>query len=169
MIEELPRPAPERDLDGLGRLLVDAVESGAAVTFLPPLAMDRARSWWQKVLDGAPGGSAFLVAREGDRIMGTVHYQPAAAPNQPHRAEVSKLIVHRDARRQGLGTQLMIALEAKARAQGLTLLTLDTRRGDSAERLYARLGWTTAGVIPDFALNPDGSYHDTVIFYKRLR
>ncbi|MFN8653746.1 MAG: GNAT family N-acetyltransferase [Gemmatimonadales bacterium] len=168
MIEALTHPVSDADLTGLARLLVDAVESGAAVTFLPPLSVERARDWWRGVVDGAPPGSVFLVAREGDHLLGTVHYQPATAPNQPHRADVSKLIVHRDARRRGLGNQLMAALEQHARRQGLRLLTLDTKRGDPAERLYARLGWTSAGVIPDFALNPDGTYHDTVIFYKTL-
>lgn len=168
MIDALTRPVPESDVTGLAQLLLDAVDSGAAVTFLPPLELERARRWWRGVIDGAPEGSVFLVARDGARLLGTVHYQPATAPNQPHRAEVSKLIVHRDARRRGLGNQLMTALEQHARRQGLRLLTLDTKRGDPAERLYARLGWTTAGVIPDFALNPDGTYHDTVIFYKRL-
>lgn len=168
MIEALTLPVPDADLTGLADLLVDAVDAGAAVTFLPPLEVERARNWWRGVITGAPAGSVFLVAREGGRLLGTVHYQPAVAPNQPHRAEVSKLIVHREARRRGLGRQLMAALEQHARRQGLGLLTLDTKRGDPAERLYARLGWTTAGVIPDFARNPDGTYHDTVIFYKKL-
>lgn len=168
MIEVITRPASEADLEGLARLLVDAVDAGAAVTFLPPLDLPRAAAWWRGVLSAAGAGSVFLGARDGGRLVGTVYYQPATAPNQPHRAEVSKLIVHRDARRRGLGARLMTALEQHARAQGLRLLTLDTKRGDPAERLYARLGWTTAGVIPDFALNPDGTYHDTVIFYKQL-
>jgi GNAT superfamily N-acetyltransferase len=168
MIEELRRPVGNADLEGLARLLMDAVDSGAAVTFLPPLAIARAIAWWRGVIDAAPSTAVFLVHREEGRILGTVHYQASSAPNQPHRADVSKLIVHRDARRRGVGAQLMNTLEARARAHGLRLLTLDTKRGDSAERLYAKLGWKVAGVIPDFALNPDGTFHDTVIFYKKL-
>ncbi len=94
--------------------------------------------------------------------------QPAWAPNQPHRAEVAKLLVHRRARRAGIGRALMAALEARAASAGFTLLTLDTVRGDSGERLYRRAGWTAAGVIPDYALYPDGRPCDTVVFYKRV-
>jgi len=168
MIEELLRPARDADVDGLARLLVDAVESGAAVSFLPPLAHDVAARFWRGVLDAAPAGSVFLVQREAGRILGTVHYQPSTAPNQPHRAEVSKLLVHRDARRTGVGARLMGELETRARARGIRLLTLDTKRNDAAERLYVRLGWTVAGIIPEYALNPDGTLHDTVVFFKQL-
>lgn len=168
MIEELLRPARAADVDELAQLLVDAVDSGAAVSFLPPLALDAAARWWRTLLDAAPAGSVFLVERDAGRIVGTVHYQPSSAPNQPHRAEVSKLLVHRDARRTGVGARLMSELETRARARGLTLLTLDTKRNDAAERLYTRLGWSVAGIIPEYAQNPDGTFHDTVVFYKRL-
>lgn len=168
MIEELLRPARDADVDELARLLVDAVESGAAVSFLPPLAHDVAARFWRGVLDAAPAGSVFLVQRDAGRIVGTVHYQPSSAPNQPHRAEVSKLLVQRNARRAGVGANLMRELETRARARGLRLLTLDTKKNDAAERLYTRLGWSVAGIIPGYALNPDGTLHDTVVFYRQL-
>src|SRR5690606_29001677 len=99
----------------------------------------------------------------------TVQLQPAWAPNQPHRGEVCKLIVHERHRKSGIGERLMAAVEDHARARGFTLLTLDARRGEAAERLYRRLGWTCVGVIPDFAVDPDGrNLHDTVVFYRQL-
>jgi GNAT superfamily N-acetyltransferase len=167
-IEPLPRPVGDTDLRALAELLVDAVESGAAVSFLPPLPLARAEGWWRETLAAAPAGAIFLVAREGDGIVGTVQLHPAWAPNQPHRADIAKLLVHRRCRRTGLGAQLMQAIEAAARRGGFRLLTLDTKRGDAAERLYRRLGWTTAGTIPAYALDADGTPHDTVIFYKAL-
>ncbi len=109
-----------------------------------------------------------MIAREDARIDGVVMLAPAWAPNQPHRAEVCKLLVHRRARKHGLGRRLMEAIEAQARASGFALLTLDTCRGYDAERLYRRLGWSEAGVIPKFALLADGGYCDTVLFFKPL-
>lgn len=168
-IERLPRPASAADLRALAELLVDAVNSGSAVSFLPPLPVDRALAWWRETVAGADAGVAFLVARDAEGIAGSVQVHPAWAPNQPHRGDIAKLIVHRRARGQGLGTRLMEAAEAEARAAGLTLLTLDTKRGDTAERLYRRLGWTEMGAVPGFAINPDGSPQESVFFYKHLR
>ena len=170
MIEELTRPVRESDIRDLARLLVDAVNSGASVSFLAPLSLARAEEWWQETLaDGHPR-AAFLVARDDQGIVGTVQFHPAWAPNQPHRAEVAKLIVHRRGRRQGIGRALMLALEARAQSRGFTLLTLDAKRGEVAEKLYRKMGWTYVGVIPGYALNADGSGpSDTVIFYKDLR
>ncbi len=168
MIERLTLPVREADLRGLAELLVDAVASGAAVTFLPPLSVERAEAWWRKTIDTAAAGAIFLVARDDQGIVGTVQLHPAWAPNQPHRADIAKLMVHRRARGKGVGKRLMESIEAAARESDLTLLTLDTKRGDTAERLYAGLGWTKVGIIPRFALNPDGTMHDTVIFYKEL-
>ncbi|MBV8543641.1 MAG: GNAT family N-acetyltransferase, partial [Acidobacteria bacterium] len=105
-------------------------------------------------------------ARDGRGIAGTVQLRPAPMPNQPHRADVAKLLVHRRARGKGLGRMLMEEIERRARSDGFTLLTLDTKRGDAAESLYRRVGWIEVGVIPGYALNPDGSLCDTVIFYK---
>jgi len=169
MIEELTRPVRESDIRDLAHLLVDAVNSGASVSFLAPLSLARAEEWWQETLaDGHPR-AAFLVARDDQGIVGTVQFHPAWAPNQPHRAEVAKLIVHRRGRRKGIGRALMLALEARAQSGGFTLLTLDAKRGEVAERLYRQMGWTPVGVIPGYALNADGSGpSDTIIFYKDL-
>jgi GNAT superfamily N-acetyltransferase len=120
------------------------------------------------VLASLADRAVLLVARDDEGLAGTVQLQPAWAPNQPHRADVAKLIVHRRARRQGLGRALMIALERAAVEAGFTLLVLDTCKGYDAERLYASTGWVRVGEIPGFALNPDGSLCDTVFFYKRL-
>jgi acetyltransferase len=170
MIEELTRPVRESDIRDLARLLVDAVNSGASVSFLAPLSLARAEEWWRDTLSKGHPRAAFLVARDDQGIVGTVQFHPAWAPNQPHRADVAKLIVHRRGRQQGIGRALMLALEARAQSGGFTLLTLDAKRGEVAERLYRQMGWTDVGVIPEYALNADGSGpSDTVIFYKDLR
>jgi len=168
VIEELTRPASGADVRDLAGLLLDAVASGASVGFLDSLSLDDAEEWWRGKLAAADPRAIFLVARDAEGIAGTVQLLPAAMPNQPHRADVAKLQVHRRARGQGLGRALMEAIESRARAAGFTLLTLDTKRGDAAETLYERSGWTRAGVIPNYALDPDGSPCDTVIFYKQL-
>jgi GNAT superfamily N-acetyltransferase len=169
-IERLSGPASETDIGGLARLLQDAVDSGAAASFLATLTPAEAEKWWRDTLVSAGPRAVFLVARgDGGAIDGTVHLLPAWAPNQPHRADIAKLLVHRRARRQGLGTRLMQAIEEEARSGGFRLLILDTKRGDPADRLYRRLGWTAVGGIPRFALDPDGvTPHDTVVFYKEL-
>jgi len=166
VIEELARPAAESDIRALAALLVDAVASGASVGFLDTLTQEEAEAWWRKRL--ADDRAIVFVARDGDGIAGTVQLLPAPMPNQPHRADVAKLQVHRRARGQGLGRALMDAIEARARAAGFTLLTLDTKRGDAAEKLYEATGWTRVGVIPNYALDPDGAPCDTVVFYKQL-
>jgi GNAT superfamily N-acetyltransferase len=172
VVERLgPSPA-EADLRALAELLVDAVDSGAAVSFLAPLSIDRAAEWWRRTLAGAGPRAIVLVARDGaagGAIAGSVQLHPAWAPNQPHRAEIVKLLVHRRHRRHGLGAKLMEAIEDAARGAGFRLLTLDAKRGEAAERLYRRLGWAHAGTIPRYALDPDGrTPHDAVIFYKEL-
>ena len=158
----------EADCRSLAELLVDAVESGAAVSFLAPLTVERAEAWWRSLVSTADPRSVVLVARDAGGIVGTVQFHPAWAPNQPHRAEVVKLLVHRRIRRAGLGTLLMLAIEDAARSAGFGLLTLDAKRGEAAERLYRRLGWIHAGTIPRFAFDSDGTPHDAVIFYKDL-
>ena len=169
MIEQLTPPVAGSDLRALAQLLVDAVESGAAVSFLAPLTLERAEGWWRKTISGSDTRAVFLVARDAEGIVGSVQLHPAWAPNQPHRADVAKLLVHRRGRRSGLGTRLMQTVEDAARRAGFRLLMLDTKRGTEAERLYRRLGWTYAGTIPRFAVDPDGvTPHDTVIFYKEL-
>jgi acetyltransferase len=169
MIEPLPRAATAADIDALAALLCDGVEGGASVGFLPPLSRGAAARWWRDILLGADPRALVLVARDADRaIVGSVQLHPAAAPNQPHRAEVAKLLVHRRARRRGLGRALMEEVEAQAAGAGFSLLTLDTKRGDAAEGLYLRLGWSCVGVIPGYAIDGAGVPRDTVLFYKRL-
>lgn len=161
----------EADLGDLADLLADAVDSGSAVSFLMPLAKSDAHAWWRKQLAAAHPKAVFLAARDGEgRIVGTVQLQPAWAPNQPHRADVCKMIVHRRARGGGLGRRLMNEIERVAWDAGFTLLVLDTKKGCAAERLYATSGWSRVGDIPCFALDPDGiTPHATVFFYKDLR
>lgn len=168
MIEALPRPAAQADLDRLAELLADAVDSGASVSFMRPLSIDDAREWWRSTLDRADTRAIVLVARDPEGIVGSVSLCPAWPQNQPHRADIAKLLVHRRARRRGIARALMTGIEARARAAGFTLLTLDTVRGDPAEQLYATAGWQRVGVIPDYALYPDGRPCDTVVFYKKL-
>jgi acetyltransferase len=168
-IERLPLPASDSDLRSLARLLIDAVESGAAVSFLAPLTLERAVDWWRKTIARADSRAIFLVARDAEGVAGTVQLHPAWAPNQPHRAEVVKLLVHRGSRGHGLGTRLMQSIEDAARRAGFGLLTLDARSGTAAERLYRKIGWAAAGTIPGYAMDADGAaFHDAVIFYKAL-
>lgn len=168
-ISRLSPPVSDGDIRDLAGLLVDAVDSGAAVSFLAPLAPASAGEWWRRTFAASHPEAVFLAAREDGAIVGTVQMHPAWAPNQPHRADVAKLLVHRRCRGAGLGAQLMATLEEAARTAGFRLLVLDAKRGGAAERLYQRLGWTTAGVIPRYALDPDGgALHDTVVFYKEL-
>jgi ribosomal protein S18 acetylase RimI-like enzyme len=168
VIERLKLPVSEADLGALADVLADAVESGAAVSFLSLTRAD-AESWWRKLFSSPASGAIILVARDESGIVGSVQLHPSWAPNQPHRADVVKLIVHRRARRQGIGRQLMQALEREAEVSGFSLLVLDSKRGDAGERLYRALGWTVVGTIPRFALDTDGATpHDTVVFYKEL-
>ncbi len=168
-IERLILPANESDVRALAGLLVDAVASGAAVSFVSPLTLEQAIDWWRATLADAHARAIFLVAREAGVIVGTVQLHPAWAPNQPHRTELVKLIVHRGHRGAGVGARLMHAAEDEARREGFRLLTLDAKRGAAAETLYRRLGWTYVGAIPRFAVDTDGvTPHDAVIFYKEL-
>jgi acetyltransferase len=168
-IERLTAPVGDADFAALAGLLCDAVNSGSAVSFLAPLTSEVSEAWWRKTLSEANPRTVFLVARIEGKIIGTVQLHACWAPNQPHRADIAKLIVHRRARGRGVGRLLMEEVEKEAMNAGYALLVLDTRRGCEAESLYRKLGWTEAGTIPDFALNADGSgYHDTVIFYKKI-
>jgi len=168
MVEQLIPPLSAGDLDDLAALLVDTVEGGGSVSFLTPLSLDDARAFWRRTFENSSPNAVFLVVREENHIVATVQLHPAWAPNQPHRADVAKLMVHRRSRRAGHGRALMAGLERRAREAGFTLLTLDTVRGDAAERLYRQTGWQCAGVIPDYALDPHGTLCDTVVFYKKL-
>ena len=168
MIERLAPPVSEADLRSLALLLVDAVDSGAAVSFLS-ITEAQALDWWRRQFTAPASGAIVLAARDADGIVGAVQLHPSWAPNQPHRADIAKPIVHRRGRRRGLGERLMAAVEREAAAAGYRLLVLDSKRGDAGERLYRRLGWTVVGTIPRFALDTDGKTpHDTVVFYKEL-
>jgi len=165
-IERVGKDVGREDLDGLVDLLFDAIDDNAGVSFMPGLTRADAEAWWVSVL--VPRRAIVLVARDGAGVAGTAQIQPSWAPNQPHRGDVAKLIVHRRARRRGIGRALMEALEQEACAAGYTLLLLDTRKDDHPERLYASMGWIRVGEVPNFALNPDGSICSTVFYYKEL-
>src|SRR5881628_1425445 len=155
-------------IDGLADVLIDCVEGGASVSFMHPLPRDRAAAFWRRVAQGvAAGERALLVADDARSLCGTVQLVLAQPENQPHRAELSKMLVHRRARRQGLGAALLRAAEATARECGKTLLMLDTA-SDDAERLYQREGCVRVGVVPDFALLPKGGFCDTTFYYRNL-
>jgi GNAT superfamily N-acetyltransferase len=139
------------------------------VSFLPPLPASEAEAFWRGVGRGvAAGDRLLLVAERATTLVGTVQVLLAKPPNQPHRGELAKMLVHRSARRRGIGARLLARAEQIALERGKTLLVLDTWRGGDAERLYRRAGWRQVGVIPDFAVLADGSLGDTVIFYKNL-
>jgi ribosomal protein S18 acetylase RimI-like enzyme len=155
-------------LDGLAAVLVDCVEGGASVSYMAPFSHEQARGAFEVVAaDVEEGRRLLLGAFEGDELAGTVQVILAMPPNQPHRAEIAKLLVRRSARRRGIAQLLMEQAEHEARAEGKALLVLDTADG-AAERLYDRLGWTRVGVIPGYALYPDGRPCATTIFWKAI-
>jgi GNAT superfamily N-acetyltransferase len=152
----------------LADVLLDCVEGGASVSFMLPMARNTALSFWYKVADGvARGERTLLVAEDGEGVIGTVQLITDLPENQPHRADVAKLLVHRRARKRGVGEKLMLALEACAREQRRTVLVLDTASA-AAGRLYERLGWQRVGAVPDYALLPNGELCDTTFYYKQL-
>ena len=158
----------ESQLQALADVLVDCVEGGASVSFMLPMARDKALAFWRQVADGAARGErVLLVAEDADGIVGTVQLIFDQPENQPHRADVAKMLVHRRARRRGLGEALMRAAEGEAAREGKTLLVLDTA-DDTAARLYARVGWQRAGTIPRYALLPGGGECATTYFYRSL-
>src|SRR5712671_962053 len=156
-------------IDELADVLIDCVEGGASVSFMHPLTRDRAVAFWRRVAQGvAAGERALLVAEDAQGLCGTVQLVFDLPENQPHRADLSKMLVHRRVRRQGLGAALMRAAEATALECGKTLLVLDAVTGGDAERLYERLGWQRVGVIPGYALFPRGGLCATTVFYRDL-
>lgn len=167
-LEALTGTDTDTEAQALADLLIDCVEGGASVSFMHPLPRAKALAYWRQVVHGASlGERVLLVAEDASGIVGTVQLVLHQPDNQPHRADVAKMLVHRRARRQGLGAALMQAAEAAAQAHGKTLLVLDTASAD-AERLYARLGWQRCGVIPGYALLPHGGLCDTTFFYRDL-
>jgi len=157
-------------VDALADVLIDCVEGGASVSFMLPISRAAAVEFWRKVADGvARGERALLIAEdEAGQIVGTVQVITSQPENQPHRADVAKMLVHRKARRQGIAQQLMAAADDVARAEGKSVLVLDTETGGDAERLYKRAGWQCVGVVPDYALMPDGRFCATTFYYKQL-
>jgi GNAT superfamily N-acetyltransferase len=163
------RALDEAHIDGLADVLIDCVEGGASVSFMLPLTRDRAVAFWRRVAQGvAAGERAVLVAEDAQGLCGTVQLVFDLPENQPHRADVAKMLVHRRARRRGLGAALMRAAEDTARDCGRTLLVLDAVTGGDAARLYEHLGWTRVGVIPGYALFPGGGLCATTVYYRNL-
>ena len=156
-------------LDGLADVLFDCVAAGASVSYMAPFSHEDARRVFEVFAAEVEDGRRLLLAAfAGADLVGTVQVVLAVPPNQPHRAEIAKLLVRRSARRRGIAQRLMERAEVEARAEGRTLLVLDTVTGDAAERLYERLGWNRVGVIPDYALYPDGRPCDTTVFWKSI-
>jgi ribosomal protein S18 acetylase RimI-like enzyme len=169
-IEALDPAAYDAAVDGLGALLKDAVDGGASVNFLAGVTSAEAAAWWAARSAGVAAGTiTVFVARDGERIVGSTLLERSRNPNSPHRAEIGKVIVHRAARRQGLGRALMRAAEGRARAEGRWMLILDTVTGSPASALYESLGWQTVGTIPDYALNTRGEPEAATYYYKDLR
>lgn len=158
-----------REIRGLSEVLIDCVEGGASVSFLLPMSAAKAEAYWRGVAPGVARGERLVYAAEdaAGAIVGTVTVVLAQPENQPHRGDLAKMLVHRRARRHGLGERLLAAAEAGARGAGKTLLVLDTASPE-AERLYARSGWQRCGEIPQFALLPDGAPSATIFYYKLL-
>lgn len=159
----------QQHLDGLAAVLHDCVAGGASVSYMAPFSHEQARLEFEAFAAEVERGRRLLVAAFlDDELVGTVQVILAVPPNQPHRAEIAKLLVRRSARRRGVAELLMARAEVEAKAEGKSLLVLDTVTGDNAERLYTRLGWTRVGVIPGYALYPDGRPCDTTVFWKEV-
>jgi len=159
----------DAELDALADVLADCVDGGASVSFMHPLGRDRARAFWQRIAEDVRAGKRALIVAEDDAgICGTVQLVLDLPENQPHRAELVKMLVHRRARRHGLGATLMRAAESTALECGRTLLVLDTVTDSAGDRLYTRLGWQRVGTIPNYARMPDGAMSNATFFYKDL-
>lgn len=168
-VRRLTAAQGRENLGALAGVLVDCVEGGASVSFMAPFSKQDAENFFAKIVGEVEKGDRILLAAFSDSsLVGTVQIVTATPPNQPHRADIAKLLVMRSARGQGVATLLMQRAEEFARAANKTLLVLDTVTGGDGERLYTRLGWTRVGVIPNYALFPDGGWCDTTIFWKQL-
>ncbi len=165
----LQAPLSDGAIDQLASVLVDCVAGGASVSFMAPFSQGDGLKFFHKVAASVAAGDTVLLAAKLDgRIVGTVQLGLDTPPNQLHRADVKKMLVHRAARGRGIGAALMAAIEAEAKQRGRWLLVLDTVPGENGYRLYKRAGWTESGVIPNYALFPDGRLCDTAMFWKRL-
>ncbi len=159
----------DRDwMPALGELFFDVIDGGGSLGFLEDIDEAQMREYWEGVFDQLGPRHRLWIAREGDRALGTVQLSICGKPNGRHRAEVQKLMVHRDARRRGLAAQLMAALETAARSQGLSLLVLDTEAQSAAETFYQSQGFQRTGEIPFFATSPQGELRATALYWKRL-
>jgi GNAT superfamily N-acetyltransferase len=168
-IVALDAPIADAALAQLADVLADCVEGGASVSFMSPFSHQQALAFFRDVMDSVTAGNTVLLAARLDgRIVGTVQLGLDTPPNQPHRADIKKMLVHRSARGRGVGAALMARVEAEARRHGRWLLVLDTVPGENGHRLYLRAGWTQTGLVPDYALFPDGRLCDTAIMWKRL-
>lgn len=168
-IERPDATAARALISDLTTLTLDVVAGGASVNFMADVTRKDLDVFWRGMIDKIANGHVHLfLARGPEGVDGCVLLMLVTIPNQPHRAEISKLLVHRRARRKGLAELLMRAAEAEARSLGRTLLTLDTVQGSTADRLYRRLGYVEAGPIPNYALFPDGTPCTTVVFWKAI-
>ncbi len=168
-IRRLTAAQAREDLDALGEVLADCVSGGASVSFMLPFSPADGAAYFGKLLPEIERGDRILLAAFADsKLVGTVQLITATPPNQPHRGDIAKLLVHRSARGQGIAALLMEHAEAAARSAGKSLLVLDTCSGGAAERLYLRQGWQRAGIIPQYAFYPDGTWCDTAILWKQL-
>jgi acetyltransferase len=159
----------ESDIEQLVDLLIDAIESGASIGFMPPILRADAFSYWRDVTGAIrTGRRVLLVAVDGDVVQGSVQLDLEQRANGSHRAEAVKLFVHRRARRRGLATSLMVELESTARQLGRTLLLMDTRKGGEAEKMCESLGYTRYGEVPMYARSGDGRLDATVFYYRQL-
>jgi GNAT superfamily N-acetyltransferase len=170
-VRHLSAQEAREQIGALSAVLIDCVEGGASVSFMSPLTRERADAFWQGVAEGVAEGERILLVAQEDpsgRIVGTVQIVLKQPENQPHRADIAKMLVHGRARKRGIGAALMRAAEDAARRAGKTVLVLDTVTGGDAERLYERVGWIKSGVIPNYALWPKGGFCDTTVFYKQI-
>lgn len=168
-IRRLTAEESRRYVGELAEVLVDCVQGGASVSFMASMTREDAEAFFATAADAVERGERILFAAFLDsKLVGTVQIILATPPNQPHRADVAKMLVTRTARRQGIAARLMEQVEAASRSAGKTVLVLDTVTGDAAERLYIRLGWNRVGVIPNYALYPDGRLCDTTYFWKQV-
>ena len=157
-------------VDALADVLIDCVEGGASVSFMLPISRSTAVDFWRHVASSVARDERILLIAEdaSGEIVGTVQLITALPENQPHRADVAKMLVSRKARRQGVAQRLMTAVDEEAKAAGKSVLVLDTVTGGDAERLYERAGWQRVGVVPNYALMPDGEFCATTYYYKQL-
>lgn len=168
-LRQLAAAEVDSELPALIALLIDAVDSGASVGFLPPLSAGEAMAYWKEVVQAVDSGSRILIAAFLDgELVGSAQVELATKANALHRAEIVKLLVHRRARRRGIARALMAEAERAAGQQGPHLLVLDTRQGDPSEQLYRLLGYREAGVIPRYARSASGELHGTVLMYREL-